>query len=201
MSQHWHSLTTEQVFELLNSSRSGLSEEDAIQRQQQYGANLLTKKKGNSVLKLIWQQLSSPLIYVLLAATALALLMGKATDAFVILAVVLINTLIGFLQEWGADRTIRSLMDMAPEFAVVKRGGIQKNIPARDLVPGDLVLMQAGDKVSADLRLCQVKSFQCEEAALTGESVPVTKTIDPVDVAAGIGDRLCMAFAGTLVSH
>jgi Ca2+-transporting ATPase len=92
-------------------------------------------------------------------------------------------------------------MEMAPEFAVVRREGIQKSIPSRDLVPGDLVLMQAGDKVSADLRLCQVKSFQCEEAALTGESVPVTKTTEPADVTAGIGDRYCMAFAGTLVSH
>jgi Ca2+-transporting ATPase len=170
-------------------------------RQEQYGINLLTKKKGNSVLKLLWQQLSNPLIYVLLVAIALAFLMGKVTDAFVILSVVLINTFIGFLQEWGADRTIRSLMDMAPEFTVVKRNGVQKNIPSRNLVPGDLVLLQAGDKVSADLRLCQVKSFQCEEASLTGESVPVTKTTDPADVSAGIGDRHCMAFAGTLVSH
>jgi calcium-translocating P-type ATPase len=201
MSQYWHSLTTEEVLDTLKTSRSGLSEDEVADRQEQYGINLLTKKKGNSVLKLLWQQLSNPLIYVLLVAIALAFLMGKVTDAFVILSVVLINTFIGFLQEWGADRTIRSLMDMAPEFTVVKRNGVQKNIPSRNLVPGDLVLLQAGDKVSADLRLCQVKSFQCEEASLTGESVPVTKTTDPADVAAGIGDRHCMAFAGTLVSH
>ena len=201
MSQYWHSLTTEEVLDILKTSRSGLSEDEVADRQEQYGINLLTKKKGNSVLKLLWQQLSNPLIYVLLVAIALAFLMGKVTDAFVILSVVLINTFIGFLQEWGADRTIRSLMDMAPEFTVVKRNGVQKNIPSRNLVPGDLVLLQAGDKVSADLRLCQVKSFQCEEASLTGESVPVTKTTDPADVAAGIGDRHCMAFAGTLVSH
>ncbi|MFY8045173.1 MAG: cation-translocating P-type ATPase, partial [Chitinophagaceae bacterium] len=201
MSQYWHSLTTEEVLDSLKTSRSGLSEDEVADRQEQYGINLLTKKKGNSVLKLLWQQLSNPLIYVLLVAISLAFLMGKVTDAFVILSVVLINTFIGFLQEWGADRTIRSLMDMAPEFTVVKRNGVQKNIPSRNLVPGDLVLLQAGDKVSADLRLCQVKSFQCEEASLTGESVPVTKTTDPADVAAGIGDRHCMAFAGTLVSH
>ena len=201
MSQYWHSLTTEEVLDSLKTSRSGLSEDEVADRQEQYGINLLTKKKGNSVLKLLWQQLSNPLIYVLLVAIALAFLMGKVTDAFVILSVVLINTFIGFLQEWGADRTIRSLMDMAPEFTVVKRNGVQKNIPSRNLVPGDLVLLQAGDKVSADLRLCQVKSFQCEEASLTGESVPVTKTTDPADVSAGIGDRHCMAFAGTLVSH
>jgi Ca2+-transporting ATPase len=201
MSQYWHSLTTEEVLDTLKTSRSGLSEDEVADRQEQYGINLLTKKKGNSVLKLLWQQLSNPLIYVLLVAIALAFLMGKVTDAFVILSVVLINTFIGFLQEWGADRTIRSLMDMAPEFTVVKRNGVQKNIPSRNLVPGDLVLLQAGDKVSADLRLCQVKSFQCEEASLTGESVPVTKTTDPADVSAGIGDRHCMAFAGTLVSH
>ncbi|MFN7686105.1 MAG: cation-translocating P-type ATPase [Sphingobacteriales bacterium] len=201
MSQYWHSLTTEEVLDSLKTSRSGLSEDEVADRQEQFGINLLTKKKGNSVLKLLWQQLSNPLIYVLLVAIALAFLMGKVTDAFVILSVVLINTFIGFLQEWGADRTIRSLMDMAPEFTVVKRNGVQKNIPSRNLVPGDLVLLQAGDKVSADLRLCQVKSFQCEEASLTGESVPVTKTTDPADVAAGIGDRHCMAFAGTLVSH
>lgn len=201
MSQHWHSLTTKEVFDILKTSRSGLPDDEVTHRQEQYGINLLTKKKGSSVLKLLWQQLSNPLIYVLLVAIALAFLMGKVTDAFVILSVVLINTFIGFLQEWGADRTIRSLMEMAPEFTVVKRDGVQKNIPSRDLVPGDLVLLQAGDKVSADLRLCQVKSFQCEEASLTGESVSVTKTTDPVDVAAGIGDRHCMAFAGTLVSH
>ncbi len=201
MSKPWHSLNIEEVFSVLQTSRSGLSGTDGEKRQAQYGLNLLQKKKGNGVLTLLWQQLSNPLIYVLLGATALALLMGKATDALVILSVVVINTLIGFLQEWGADRTIRSLMGMAPEFAVVKRDGIQKNIQAQDLVPGDLVLLQAGDKVSADLRLCQVKSFQCEEAALTGESVPVTKNTDPVTPDAGIGDRHCMAFAGTLVSH
>ena len=201
MSKPWHSLSIEEVFNVLQTSRSGLSGTDGENRRIQYGLNLLQKKKGNGVLKLLWQQLSNPLIYVLLGATVLALLMGKATDALVILSVVVINTLIGFLQEWGADRTIRSLMGMAPEFAVVKRDGIQKNIQAQDLVPGDLVLLQAGDKVSADLRLCQVKSFQCEEAALTGESVPVIKNTDPVLPESGIGDRHCMAFAGTLVSH
>lgn len=201
MNRHWHSLSTEEVFGILNTSRAGLFTQDAASRKTEYGANLLLKKKGTSILKLVWQQVSNPLIYVLLAATSLALFMGKTTDALVILSVVLINTLIGFLQEWGADRTIRSLMDMAPEFAIVKRNGTQMNLPAQDLVPGDIVLLQAGDKISADLRLYQVKSFQCEEAALTGESVPVTKHTQAVDVEAGIGDRHCMAYAGTLVSH
>jgi magnesium-transporting ATPase (P-type) len=101
MSQYWHSLTTEEVLDTLKTSRSGLSEDEVADRQEQYGINLLTKKKGNSVLKLLWQQLSNPLIYVLLVAIALAFLMGKVTDAFVILSVVLINTFIGFLQECG----------------------------------------------------------------------------------------------------
>ena len=201
MSQSWHSMLPENVLQALQTGSHGLGDEEAARRLAAHGPNKLLKNRGHGTLKLLLRQMASPLIYVLLAAGVFAAMMGKGTDALVIFSVVFINTVIGFLQEWGADRTIRGLMDMAPEYAVVKRNGVQKKLRAEELVPGDLVILQAGDKLSADLRLVQVKSFQCEEAALTGESVPVTKRTVPVDDQAGIGDRYCMAFAGTLVTH
>lgn len=196
----WHDKPVEQVFKQLETSSDGLCGNEARQRIKQFGPNVVQKKPAETPLKILWRQLQNPLIYVLVASTVLTLVMGKVTDGIVVLSVIVINTVIGFVQEFQADRTIRGLMQMEPESVVVVRDGIQKNLPATELVPGDYVLLQAGDKIPADLRLTDVKNLRCDEAVLTGESLPVTKQTEPAEREAVPGDRTCVAFSGTLVT-
>jgi len=150
---------------------------------------------------LLGRQVANPLILVLLGSAAVALLMGKPTDAGVVLAVVVLNALIGFIQELKAGRAIASLADMVPELAMVLRDGQRRGLPASELVQGDLVFLQSGDRVPADLRLLEVRDLQVVESALTGESLPVAKNAAEVTEEAALGDRTSMAFSGTLVTY
>lgn len=197
----WHAESVDQVLARLESaSELGLSSEEAAKRLRQFGANTVTKKGGESAFRILLRQVQNPLIYVLLASTALAILMGKTTDGIVVFGVVVLNTVIGFVQEYQAGKAIQALLAMVPEYATVLRDGAQKSVPSAELVPGDRLVIQAGDRISADARLVQVKNLQCDESALTGESVPVLKLTAPVAAYATIGDRKCMAFSGTLVT-
>ena len=150
--------------------------------------------------QLLWRQINNPLIWVLLGSGTLAAALGKMTDGLVILAVVLINAIIGFLQEFKAGRAIAALSDMVPQLATVIREGKSVTVAAAELVVGDVVQVTAGDSVPADMRLVALKNLQVEEAALTGESMPVEKGIGPVGAAAVLGDRTCMVYSGTLVT-
>ncbi|MDX5418784.1 MAG: HAD-IC family P-type ATPase [Hymenobacteraceae bacterium] len=199
-SQSWHSLPADDVLDRLNTSSSGLTTTEAKKRLKASGPNVLRKQRQISIIQILLRQIKNPLIYVLLAATLLAFGMGKITDAMVILSVVVINTIIGFIQEYQAGKTIQALLRMAPEQVTVMREGEQRNIPASELVQGDYVLLQAGDRISADLRLAFVKNLQCDEASLTGESLPVTKSTEPVEEDSIPGDRTCMAYRGTFVT-
>jgi magnesium-transporting ATPase (P-type) len=127
-------------------------------------------------------------------------LLGKITDGLVVLAVVVINTIIGFIQEFKAGKAIEALSEMIPENATVFRDGRKVSIPVSEIVPGDLVELEAGERVPADMRLVRQKNLTVEEAALTGESVPSQKSVNPVDPEASLGDRKCMIYSGTLVS-
>lgn len=197
----WHAETTDQVSTKLQSTAElGLSSAEVTERLGLFGPNSVEKKGGESAAAILLRQIRNPLIYVLLASTVLAVVMGKVTDGIVIFGVVILNTVIGFLQESQAGKAIEALLAMMPEFATVIRDGAQKSVPSSELVPGDRVVLQAGDRISADMRLTQVKNLQCDESALTGESVPVLKRTGPVAVEAMIGDRRCMAFSGTLVT-
>jgi P-type E1-E2 ATPase len=146
-----------------------------------------------------FMQINNVLIYVLLAAAVGKVLLGEWLDASVILGVVIINALLGFIQEGKAEKALDSIRNMLSAEAMAVRDGKTRMIPAEELVPGDVVLLQSGDKIPADLRLCEVKSLRVEEAPLTGESVPVDKIEEAVDQKAQIGDRKCMAYSGTLV--
>src|SRR5262249_22346992 len=141
------------------------------------------------------------LVYVLLAAGFVKLMSGRDLwlDASIILGVVLINALLGFIQEGRAEKALDSIRNMLSAEARTVRGGETRMIPAEELVPGDVVLLESGDKVPADLRLTDVKNLRTEEAALTGESVPADKSTDAVSAKATVGDRENMAFSGTLV--
>jgi len=196
----WHSISYNDVLESLNTSSKGLSTAEATKRLKIEGPNILNRQTRESAFKILLRQFLNPLIYVLLAATFLAIAMGKITDGIVVFIVIIINAIIGFIQEYQAGKTIQGLLQLIPENATVIRDGKQKNIPAADLVPGDYVLLQAGDKVSADMRLTFVKNMQCNESVLTGESLPIEKSTDIVVTDTGIADRKNMVFSGTLIT-
>ena len=197
----WHSVPSEEVVRLTGTRTSGLSSDEVRQRLKQYGPNTLPRAKGDNILKLIWRQVNSPLIYVLLAAGALAIIMGKGTDGIVVLGVVVVNTIIGFVQEYRAGKAIQALSNMLPETATVLRDDKRVTINSVELVPGDVVALLSGDKVPADVRLLTVRNLKVEEAALTGESVPAEKNTDVQPEDAVLGDRLNMAYSGSLVTY
>jgi magnesium-transporting ATPase (P-type) len=197
----WHSLDLPSALGALASRPEGLTSDEARERLGQYGPNVLERARGDGPLRILWRQIDNPLIWVLLASAAVAVAIGKVTDGLVVLAVVVLNSLIGFFQEYRASRAIEALRGMVPEYATVVRDGGRHRVPVADLVPGDLVLLASGDLVPADLRLAAVKRLRIDEAALTGESVPAEKVVSPVAPDAAIGDRSSMAFGGTLVTY
>lgn len=199
---HAHSIEAQKVVDQLGSnSKVGLDSADHQQRLKFHGLNALPRQAGDGALKVFLRQFHNPLVYVLLGSSALALFMGKITDAFVVLGVVVVNSVIGFIQEYRAGKALEALSAMVPERAQVVRSGERKEIDAKDLVPGDLVFVQSGDKVPADIRLLEIKNLRVEEAALTGESVPVEKRLGQVETESSLGDRTNMAYGGTLVTY
>jgi magnesium-transporting ATPase (P-type) len=196
----WHGLDVEQVFDGMRSTPEGLAPLEARARLRTFGPNRIRRQDRRHWVKVLLRQLADPLVYVLLAAAFIAALLGKATDSFVVLAVVVLNTAVGFVQEMRAGKAIEALSRMVPQNATVIRGGEQTLGPAHEIVPGDVIVLQPGDQVCADVRLFDVNGLQVEEAALTGESVPVAKQVAPVDGEAVLGDRFSMAFGGTFVT-
>ena len=200
-----HALSSEEVLTQLETSPSGLTQEEATGRLELYGANLLPRGKPDSALLLLWRQIKSPLILVLIASGVVAMLVDWSgqglKNGLVILAVVICNSVIGFVQEYKAGKAIESLSRMVPEFVTALRDGLQVKLAASDVVPGDVVVLAAGDRVPADARLLHCKGLRIDEAALTGESVPVQKQTQPVAAEVALGDRVCMVFGGTLVTY
>ena len=162
--------------------------------------NILPRQKGPGPLKLLWRQINDPLIYVLIGAAVIALLMGKITDAAVVLGVVVLNMIVGFIQEYKAGRAIEALVNLVPNMAVCFRDGEQLEVPAQDLVPGDVISLQPGDRVPADARLLHSNGLFSDEASLTGESVPAEKTGEVVDISTSLGDRTGVVFGGTVIT-
>ncbi len=197
----WHTLKSEEVFSYHDTAAEGLSSEQVEQRLDRYGYNRLPEIKPPSALRRLLQQFHNVLIYVLLAAGIVTLLLGHLVDAGVIFGVVVVNAVIGFIQEGKAENALRAIKRMLSPQAMVIRSGHRTTIAADQLVPGDIVKLQSGDKVPADLRLFQSKNLQIQEAVLTGESVAVEKSQTPVSNDAVLGDRTCMAYSGTLVTY
>ena len=196
----WHARTGEECLRVQDSQLSGLDNAEAQRRLRQHGPNRLPQARPKGPLRRLLLQFHNLLIYVLLAASLLTLLLGEWLDSAVIFAVVLINALIGFIQEGKAEQAMRAIQNMLTLESRVRRDGKLQNLPAEQLVPGDLVLLEAGDRVPADLRLLQSRDLRIEEAALTGESIPANKHIESVATDANLGDRHNMAYSGTLVS-
>ncbi|MBW3545261.1 MAG: cation-transporting P-type ATPase [Bacteroidetes bacterium] len=199
---NWHSLEPDVVArELEASADKGLSRDEARQRLQKWGPNTITKTKQQPAWLRFLLQFHQPLIYILLVATVVTIILGEYLDAAVIFAVVFINAVIGYIQESKALKAIDALSKSMSLKAHVIRDGKKQDLNAKDLVPGDLVLVQAGDKFPADVRLVEARDLKVDESALTGESVAVEKNTKAVAEDNMVGDRLCMGFASTVVTY
>ena len=200
-SENWHTESAEVVLISFVTTPDGLSKEEATNRLAKHGSNRLPEARTRGPLVRFFYQFHNVLIYVLIAASAVTAMLEHWVDASVILGVVFLNAVIGFVQEGKAENALRAIRQMLSPNAMVMRNGRQITIRAEDLVPGDIVLLQSGDKVPADLRLFRVKGLQIQESVLTGESMAVEKITDPVAQKTVIGDRHNMAYSSTLVTH
>lgn len=200
--QHiWHAMPTEELTSTLDTDlETGLSDDGVRERQQRFGANRLTPQSERTALMRFLNQFNNLFIYVLLVAGALAAALGEWLDGGVIFGVVLIIAIIGFIQEGRAERALQAVQGMLSSKAQVVRGGKRRKIPAEELVPGDLVTLDAGESVPADIRVIHSKNLHSQEAALTGESTAVAKSTEPVEEDAQLGDRASMVFSGTVVT-
>ncbi len=202
VSSRWHHLDMREVVRLLDTDcAQGLDADEVKRRQKEYGPNSVSAKGGTPAWKRFLLQFHQPLVYILLAASLITALLHEWVDSGVIFGVVLINAVIGFIQEAKAEKAIDALSRLLVTEATVRRGGRRLRAPSIELVPGDVVLLQSGDRVPADLRLFAVNNLQIDESALTGESLPVPKHPDPLDHDVALADRKNQAYAGTLVTY
>jgi len=198
----WHQQKADSLLDALKSDqRHGLTLANVLQKQEEFGPNRLTRRKGKNPLLLFLSQFHHPLIYILLLSAAVTGPLKGWVDASVILGVVLVNAIIGFIQEINALRAIAALANALSINSAVLRDGQRSIIPAIDLVPGDIVYLQSGDKVPADLRMLQVRELQIDESTLTGESVSVEKSTQPLPADTPLADRGNLAFSSTLVTY
>ncbi|MDR3364927.1 MAG: cation-translocating P-type ATPase [Clostridiales Family XIII bacterium] len=197
-------LSAKDALALLETAADGLSAEEAGIRQRDFGPNAFAEGKKKSLFAMFLSQLNDPMIYILFAATAVSILLKEFTDAYIIIAIILINAFVGLVQENKAEKSLEALKQLSSPYAAVRRGGRLREIPAAELVPGDVILLEAGRIVPADVRLLESINLKIEESALTGESVPVEKDAGFVaegDAAAGIGDRINMGYLSTGVAY
>lgn len=197
----WHALSPEETLARIGTKPDfGLTTAEVAARRARHGPNALPEQKPPSILALFLRQFRSPLIYMLLVVAAVAFLLGERSDVVVILAVVFLNSIIGSFQEGRAARSIEALRKLSSVKAHVRRDGEEKMLEASELVPGDVLLLTAGDAVTADARLLDAAAFEVAEAALTGESLPIPKSPDPVTEGALLADRRSMVYSGTHVN-
>ncbi|OHA89414.1 MAG: hypothetical protein A2653_02115 [Candidatus Zambryskibacteria bacterium RIFCSPHIGHO2_01_FULL_43_25] len=201
MSLPWHNISLEEVFRQIDSSRFGLTTDKAVFRLKKFGKNILPRKKPVSALSIFLSQFKSPLIYILFAAAAISLLLKHSADAIFILIVLLINTSVGFYQEFKANNSMELLRRMVVVRARVVRDGSEKEVDSEELVPGDLILVRAGDKVPADARILESKKLKVNEASLTGEWLASDKQPGVLKEDTALGDRTNLIFLGTIVEE
>ena len=200
--QHWHHLELSEVLRRLECEPGrGLAAAEVVRRQGKFGPNSVSAKGGVPAWKRFLLQFHQPLVYLLLGAVVITAVLQEWVDSSAIFGVVMINAIIGFLQESKAEKAIEALSRMVVTAATVRREGRKQRIPSVELVPGDIVLLQSGDLVPADLRLIEVNSLQINESALTGESVSVFKEASALQKDMVLADRRNLAFAGTMVTY
>lgn len=197
----WHALTPEAALERLQSSDSGLDEAEVQQRRARHGDNRLPAPPPRPAWRRLLAQFNNVLIHLLIVAGVAALVLGHRVDAAVIFAVVVINALIGFVQEGKAERAMEAIGRMLAPQARARRDDRWTMVPAETLVPGDVVALKAGDRIPADLRLLEAHGLQVDQAALTGESVPVDKSASADPSGAPLADRAAVVHAGGMVTR
>ncbi len=201
MLEHLHQADVGEVARLLETDyERGLSAAEVKRRQEKYGLNRIRERPGKPAWKRFLAQFAQPLVYILLLAVAVTAFLHEWVDSAVIFLVVFINAVVGFIQESKAEKAIDALSRMVVTETTVRRDGSKRRVPSEQLVPGDIVLLQSGDRVPADLRLFHVRSLQVDESALTGESLPVAKHSDRLAHDTVLADRKNMGYAGTLVT-
>ena len=198
----WHSMGVPDVLDRLKTDpESGLTASEISARLERYGPNELKKEDKASPFSLFLNQFKNTLIIILLVAVVLSVFVGEVFDAILIAVIVIFSALLGFFQEYKAEKALEALKKMLSPTITVLRDGREDDVPSKGLVPGDILLLEAGDKLPADGRLIEVRSLKCDEASLTGESIPVSKDTAPLDADIAAGDRKNMVFAGTIVSY
>ncbi len=196
----WHALTVDEVAQLLETNPQGLFREEVAHRQKQFGPNRIEEAKPVNPFEILLHQFKSPLIYILMVAAVITLLLGDTIDSAVIAFVLLLNATIGFIQEYRAEQSVRALLKLTAPHARVIRDGRELDVESVDLVPGDLVLLETGMRVPADIRLISATVLQVDESLLTGESVPVLKQVAPVPPETPLADRVNMVYSGSIIS-
>lgn len=197
----WHAMTSAEVEQSLSTSDKGLGTAEAGKRLLQHGPNRLAAARKRSVWMRLIMQFHNILLYVMMGSAVITAFLGHWVDTGVLMAAVIINAIIGFIQEGKAESALDAIRGMLSPHATVVRDGLVREVDAADLVPGDVVQLVSGDRVPADLRLIKVRELCVEEAALTGESLPVEKSTERTPADASLGDRHGMAYSGTLVVY
>ncbi len=197
----YHHLSTKKIFKVFESQPQGLSKKEAAARLEKFGRNELPETKKFSALILFFHQFKNPLIYILFVALIISFATAHFVDAWIILGVILISGTIGFLQEYKADQALSRLKQMVKYKAKTLRNGQETIVAQEDIIPGDIILLSAGDKIPADARLIEAQNFEVIEAALTGESVPSSKTVDILPPNTPLADRENMIYLGTVVAR
>ena len=195
-----HYKKTEEVFKELNTQKEGLTEKEVEKRLKKYGYNEIKEAKKISPLKIFLQQFNSAVVYILIAALLISLFLGERIDAIVIGIILILNALFGFYQEYRAEKSIEALKKLSSLKATVIREGKEKDIDAKLLVPGDIIKLETGDKIPADSRIFELINLQTQEAALTGESLPVKKGLNVLPEKTPLADRINMVFSGTIIT-
>src|SRR5690606_20298676 len=198
----YHQLSIDKTADVLKSSPQGLDEKEATRRLSEHGRNEIESRKKKTIWNIILAQLTDFMILVLIAASIVSGVVGDLTDTIVILSIVLLNTVVGVIQEWKAEKAIEALQTMAASKARVLRSDNSMEIPAAELVPGDLVLLEAGNIIPADVRLVESHTLKVDESSLTGESINIEKNTDALSQGDyALGDRVNMGYKGTFVTH
>jgi magnesium-transporting ATPase (P-type) len=200
MTKPYYAFEIPALLQELGSSEEGISEKEAKKRLKIFGHNALHVQSSENAFLILLRQLHNPIVYVLLTASCLALFLNKWTDSLIVFSVVILNTLIGFIQEYRAHQLIKALSSNIPHHTPILRAGQSKLIPSSLLVPGDIVVLQAGDRIAADLRLISLKNLNCDESILTGESLPINKNTEALPEDTALAERKCMAFNGTYIT-
>jgi len=202
MSIAWHTFTVEDTLKKLNSKIEGLNSDEAAERLAKYGYNEIRERKRRSPLILLLDQFKSILVLMLIVAAVFSFTIGEMIDAVMIAIIIILNAILGFTQEYRAEKSIEALKKLAAPKASVLRDGIEVQIPAREVVPGDIIVLKAGDKIPADARIVEAVNLMVDESILTGESIPVQKSVEPIEEeGVPVAERRNMVFMATTVTY